>query len=264
MEDVLNNIRKQFKNLQFNQERHTYTVNNKSFISVSRVLKDFHKPFDSEKISGFVAKSRGETQEDILKQWKEKRDNSIRLGHRVHDFAERYVTDKFKLDSDLEFYGVYQQLGEGEQLLPQEKAVIEFWNNKPPHLTPIALELRMYWEEKEEEEEFPYAGTADIILYNTKDNTLVIGDYKTNEDLFKQYKNQKLLKPFSHLDDIPLNKYKIQLSLYKRLLEQTGLRVSQTFVVWLKPEGGYQVYWTPDFSKELGEYLKQKLTYESW
>ena len=58
-----------------------------------------------------------------------------------------------------------------------------------------------------------FGGTADIILYNTKTNKYIIADYKTNEDLFKNFKGKKLNGVFSkHLEN-GYNKYQIQFSL---------------------------------------------------
>ena len=64
-----------------------------------------------------------------------------------------------------------------------------------------------------------YAGTPDCILMNLETNNLILIDYKTNEDLFKNFKGQKLVERFSSYLDTPFNKYQIQLSYYKILLD---------------------------------------------
>ena len=96
-----------------------------------------------------------------------------------------------------------------------------------------------------------YAGTADTILYNTLTNKFIITDYKTNEDLFKQYKTQKLLGRFSLFADTPFNKYQIQLSYYKLLFEQTQYEVEAMKIVWVKPDGTYELFNVQDFSQYL-------------
>lgn len=257
-EKVIEIIKSKFNNLKFNQERHTYTVDGKKLISVSGLIKDFVEPFDADKISEYVAQSRGITKQEVLKEWKDIKNQACRFGTRVHDFGERYASDKYKVKVDITFYDVYQHLGPEEKLSPQEEALKNFWRDKPSYIVPILLELRMYSEELE------YAGTADLIFVDTRDGSLIIGDYKTNKDLFKQHKNQKLTGIFSDLPDTPYSKYEIQLSFYKILLEQTGFKVSRTFIVWLKESGDYEIFDTDDYTKKLKGYLTQRKIDKSW
>ena len=94
-----------------------------------------------------------------------------------------------------------------------------------------------------------YAGTADGTLYNTITGKYILIDYKTNIDIFKNYKGQTMLAPFEHLLDSPFNKYQIQLSYYQILLEQiSGIEVSSRKLVWLRPTGEYELYDTENFT----------------
>ena len=60
-----------------------------------------------------------------------------------------------------------------------------------------------------------------------------------------------MLPPFDMLDDSPYNHYQIQLSYYQILLQQLGFRISDRMLVWLKPEGGFEIYNTSDFTNTL-------------
>jgi hypothetical protein len=101
-----------------------------------------------------------------------------------------------------------------------------------------------------------YAGTADIILYNTKTDKYIIGDYKTNKDLFKNYKGKKMLLPFNGLLDCPLSKYKLQASYYQILLEQMeGVEVEERWVIHLLPDGTYKVHKPEDLTDKLKQEL---------
>lgn len=75
--------------------------------------------------------------------------------------------------------------------------------------------------------------------------------HNTNQDLFKNYKGKKMLKPFNNLLDNPYNKYQLQLSLYQILFEQTGYEIESRALVWIKPNGTYEVYKTEDYTKQL-------------
>jgi len=101
-----------------------------------------------------------------------------------------------------------------------------------------------------------FAGTADIILFDTKTQTYIIADYKTNKDLLKNYKGKTMLGPFSHLLDNPLNHYAIQLSYYQLLLEQVGVKVSKRIIIWLGLDGNYQLFNTEDVTDILKQQLK--------
>lgn len=253
-----NKIRAHFKSIIFDEYAHSYTVRGRGLIPVSTLIKEFCRPFHAQSIAENLERKTGRIAQSFIEEWNDIKDEACRLGTRAHDFGERYVIDRFKVPSQLTFKEVNQHLKEGEDLSPKEKALVKFWDELPSYYIPILLELRMF------NEEFGIAGTADIILLDTRDNTLVIADYKTNKDLFKQFLNQKLLSIFSHMNDTPYSHYKIQLSTYQLLIEQTGYKVSRRFLIWLKEDGEYETFDTGDISKEIKYYLEKKKEYSDW
>ena len=103
--------------------------------------------------------------------------------------------------------------------------------------------------------ELMYAGTLDILCYNKNTGEYIILDYKTNKDLFKNFKEKKLLKPFDNLLDNPFNKYQLQLSFYQILIEQIDfIKISSRKIIWIKPNGNYQLYDTEDYTEQLKQY----------
>lgn len=234
MEDSKREILDFFKELEFDEGKHLYSVNgNKINSSVSKVIKNFVKPFDSYTNSLRVAKRRGISQKEVLKEWEDKKNKACDKGTKTHLFGELYPFNR--------------------HLKPRnklEEAVVKFWNDLPSTVIPVIMELQMY------HKDYLYAGTADILLYNTVTKKFIIGDYKTNEDLFKNYKGKKMLGLFNNLLDCPYNKYQLQLSFYQILFEQTGFEVSSRKVIWLKPTGEYELYSTKDYTGILKEYLK--------
>jgi hypothetical protein len=109
---------------------------------------------------------------------------------------------------------------------------------------------------------YNYSGTADIPLFNTKTKRIKISDYKTNEDLFKNFKGKTMLPPFEDLLDCPLHHYYIQLNLYKMLIENmTQYEVEEMEVVWLKKDSVtgklYQTFKIPDLTKKLLPYYER-------
>ena len=234
--DVLKNkINDFFKELKFEEKQHRYTVKGMFLPSVSGLIKNFVEPFNEKEVSYHSAIKQGRTQEEVLKEWDEIRQESCDRGHRVHLFGEHYVWNRELIPS-----------------CPQEKAIVKFWNDVPEHIIPFQMELQMF------HKDFLFAGTCDILLFNTQTGEFILADYKTNKDLFKNYKQKKLKYPFGNMLDMPYNKYQIQLSFYQILFEQIGLKISSRKIVWLGLDGNYKMYDTEDLRKPLLTHLASR------
>lgn len=220
-----------FSKLEFNALQHLYKVDNKAFTSVSNVVNSFVEKVDFNKVAYFVAKKTGKKVEEILNSWEEIKNVSCELGTKVHLFAEKHVE---QVQTPTSGY---------------EEAVVKFWEELPEHILPFLFEFKMY------SEEFRIAGTCDVVLFDTTTKEYILIDYKTNKDLFKNYKSKTLLFPFTNLIDSPFNKYQIQLSLYKILFELTGKIVKNTKILWLKEDGNYLLYNTKDYTQILKQTL---------
>lgn len=229
MEDKIQKIKDFFSALSFDEGSHTYYVNNLPLAtSVSQKVKDFveHVPFDQ--ISYNIDNRMGLPQGTTQTMWKLKADAKCALGTQVHFFGEHYPFCR-----DLKPTNGY------------EVAITKFWDTLPSHIVPVIMELRMWDLDK------GHAGTADIILYNTSTEKFIIADYKTNEDLFKNFNGKTLLPPFEGYLENDFNKYQIQLSEYQLLFEQTGFEIEKRVLIWLKPDGEYIPYETEDLTSTL-------------
>ena len=80
-------LRKAYRELQFEESGHTYTLEGNNMPSVTHTLKSFYKPFDP-KIADFIAKRQGTTPDALRAVWKEKGRVAIELGNKVHAYAE--------------------------------------------------------------------------------------------------------------------------------------------------------------------------------
>lgn len=228
-----------FKRLKFDSSTHSYFLGDKPLTPVSNEIKKFHKPFDARLISNRMAKNDPVEQKKILNAWAEKRVGSARFGTQTHNYGEAVLS---------------------KMLLPknsQELGILEFWMKYTQGLTSkdykVALiEVPLYTKK------YNVAGTPDVVLYNKKENTYEIIDYKTNADLFKNYKGQRLLPPFDDMLDCPFSKYIIQLSLYQICLEDAGIKVSKRVLVWLtRTETSYHIeYELPDVTERLRKYYE--------
>ena len=226
MKEMQNKIKEYFKELQFDAQKHSYEVRGKPLTSVSKTISKYVEKVDFDKIAGFVAKKRGITKQEVLAEWEAKKIASCQQGTLVHTFGENYN-------------------GMQKPTNGFEEAIVKFWDNIPDYIEPFLFELQMF------SETLGIAGTSDIILFNKKTGKFIIADYKTNEDLFKNYKGKTLLEPFNNLLDSPYNKYQLQLSMYQLLFEQCGFEVESRRIIWLKPNGTYENFKTEDLTQKL-------------
>lgn len=239
IDNLREEVVKAFKDLKFTEENHVYNLKSKTLPSVSSQVKKFYQPFDRG-IAKYSAKKEGITEKEMLRRWDKKRDDACAMGTQVHNFGEAYSIECARPSNYAEF------------------AIVQWWLDLDERYELLLTEIPLYSNEG-------YAGTPDILLYDHEKEVITIADYKTNEDLFKNYKGKKLKKPFSGDLDMPLNKYAIQLNLYQMCLEDKGFKVDDRIIVWLKPDPNecskhYQEFKVPNHIKKLRKYYGNNIT----
>ena len=223
-----------FKDLEFDEPKHIYSVKGKRIkSSVSKLVKLFVKKTNFNDIATSIDKRDGLPKGTTSLMWSLNSKVSLAIGTAAHYFGEMYSFNRNLKPSN-----------------GYERAMVKFWDDLPEHIIPVEMELKMY------HKDYLFAGTGDILLYNTKTGYYIIGDYKTNKDLFKNHKEQRMTKEFSHLLDMPISHYQLQLSFYQILLEQVGVKVESRKIIWVKPTGEYDMYDMDDCTDTLKEYLK--------
>lgn len=235
MENLKADILEFFKDLGFKEDGHKYTLDTLTLkFSVSGLIKKYKYPTNWKKVLKESAEKQGLTEKEVSEGWDKAAKIGCDIGNKAHSFGELYPFNR-----DIEPKTGF------------DKAIQKFWNDLPDYIVPFLLEVKMY------HKGFLFAGTADILLYNTRTGKIIIGDYKTNKDLFKNYKGQKMQGPFSHLLCCPFNHYQLQLSFYQILLEQIpGIEVAGRKLIWLKPNGDYLLYNLDDYTEVLKKELE--------
>lgn len=252
IQEIRNKIIETYTNkLVFYEIPHEYYLDGIQYISVSDVTHRY-KPITTEQMAENCVKKwqkeqdpsykyYGMSKEQILAQWKVKSDKACDFGTDVHAFGESMF---------------YYMIGEPEKILeeckeqftengpqpsnPQEEAIVKFWNDLPENFVPVLAETKVFNRNGTQ-----YAGTFDILFYYVEEpespkNGLVIFDYKTNEDLYKNYNNQKLLWPFQDMLDQAVSYYTLQLGCYQVPLENLGYKVIARRLIWVRPNGSYE------------------------
>jgi hypothetical protein len=244
-----------FAPLHFEEESHTYEVDGRPLDSVSKKLGQFYESFDKYAVVGpYTAKwnknnpDNPKTEEEVLEEWDRKRIEAAERGTKIHLFAESYPDFP-------------------EAKWPEEQGIIEWYDSLPDHYEVVCLELQMFGSY--------YAGTADIILLNTKTGNLVIADWKTNKDLFKNFRGKRMKSPFKMMLDSPYNHYKLQLNHYKMMIEDmTPFTVEDMWCIWLKSPTrrmdavpmargeNFCMFKFPNLRKKLAKYYSDRETLE--
>lgn len=263
IEKIRNDIINTYTNkLIFYEEPHEYYLDGVKYMCVSDVTHKY-KPVSSEDMVNNILSSKRWSEDPtykyyklpkdkILEQWTDKSRKACEFGTEVHAFGESM------------FYFMTEQY---DKILPEcsnkfidgvpvpsnshEEAVVKFWNDIPENMVPVLAETKVF-----NRHGTPYAGTFDILFYyveypGSKNNGLVIYDYKSNEDLFKNFKGQTLLWPFNDLLDMNESYYRLQLGCYQIPLENLGYNVAGRRLIWLKPDGTYEKIKVPEISERI-------------
>lgn len=241
-----------FRDYVFYTDSHMYTYKGEQVeTSVTKFISQFETPFDRDKWLPKKAKERGITVEELAAEWKHKADVSTNTGtffhkHMEEGFAGKYYWPDFtQLLEDLrdEVYNRYLGLYE---------MGTKFQQDFQQQLIPVKSEFTVGLSTK-------IAGQIDQLFYNRNTRKLDIYDWKTNKSIecWSPYR-KKLLGPFSHLDDCELNKYSLQLSTYKYLLEKQGISIGELNLVWFNENNkSYQIFPCRDVSSIIGTLLEE-------
>jgi ATP-dependent exoDNAse (exonuclease V) beta subunit len=204
---------------EFDPVAHRYTYEDKPFISVTRFIQQFHKPFEQDYWSKKKAEERGVEQEEILREWKKLNDYANEVGTDTHQWIEDYFNQIWKpLPSNLD---VIHRINKFNKIHATQLHKLE----------PLKFEVRVF------SKKWKIAGMIDsLFLYRGK---IYILDWKTNKE-FTDDKHQKgtyekLLAPFQDYYKNHHNEYSIQLSMYSLILEEWGFEVGGAYIVHIGP-----------------------------
>lgn len=203
------------KKVSFDPQWHSYTmVGGKKLMSVTTLISKFKNPFDSDYHSKNAAEKRGITQEQVLKEWKEKGDRSREIGTAIHKIFEDYTENKYSYENGVLCFDCMPVKNEYILEFEQKKQValdfiLTFFITG--RLTPVYTEYIVY-------NDF-IAGQIDMVCIDKKGNYFIL-DFKTNAEISKEAYRKKMLKTLSGIDDCTYFHYCLQLSIYKNLISE--------------------------------------------
>ena len=227
----------------FDPKLHRYTYQKEPFISVTRFIQQFHKPFEQDYWSKKKAEERGVEVEEILREWKKLNDYANEVGTDTHQWIEDYFNQIWKpLPINLD---VIHRINKFNKIHALQLHKLE----------PLKFEVRVF------SKKWKIAGMIDsLFIYKGK---IFILDWKTNKDFthddHPKGKYEKLLEPFNDHYKNHLSEYSIQLSLYALILEEWGFEVGGAYLVHIGPgEEDANLYKVVDMREKLRTYLDEQ------
>lgn len=255
-DEMLKVLKDSFKDFKFYEDGHYYECKGKRVgVSVTTFIHEYCNEFDELGMAEKSAIKNNKSVQEILNEWHYKRDFSCEKGTDGHNYSQHLWSgnkyEMLKFDMSEKYY---------ESVFKIHRQAENFYRDYKDHLEHLVDELPIG------SEEFNIASCCDHLFYNKLTGGLVLVDYKTNTDIYKDkkyYENArkkppKMKIPLQHLEDLTITHYYIQLSIYKFLIEKyTGLKVDEMFIVYMSENiENYEIIEIPYLEKEVKKILE--------
>jgi len=245
--------------LSFIEEDHIYFMEDRNgklrndFPSVSKVLKEFYVPFDTDLKSFQMSGGDVHLQKELIDKWKRAGEYSTNMGSRVHYILEDELIKRNNSYKEIRkpiFECDDTQIQKGDMMIIAGKKYLDLIEQRNGVLLDTEMVLG--------DNEYGYTGQPDKIwLIENKEKTdfgFLITDWKTNQP--KNFEVQpytgKMLNLFEDYNDTALTHYFIQLPLYAKLLtkmlKDTKYEKVKTYgciVVLLKENSEFEEFRVP-------------------
>ncbi len=231
--------------IKFYPEPHIYTIDNTPAPSASTIIAKFFPEFDSYGKASNLSSSNqlfGLPVEEIVEIWNSRGIEAANQGTYLHEQIENFY------------------LGQ-EYAKTSEFHLFEQFCNDHANLNPHRTEWRVF------DEEHHIAGTIDLITKNGASYELY--DWKRSKKIIDVFSGSPIVTDtwgnfgvgqLSTIHDTSYNRYCLQQSLYKYILEKNyGLTVSKMFLIVLYPD--YDKYYKVEvpYLKDKAEYILRTL-----
>ena len=233
-----------FGDIKFLEEGHQYFIGDQEYIPVSNIIKRYEPVVDWDQKAADYALKWGKKKEDVQRDWKLNNLKSTISGTRTHEFGESYTNvlcGHPELICEQNKPQYIEEFNTMVSTYPKEDAVKRFYDELESNLHPVGAEFKLStkyldWAER-------ICGTCDLLFYDSDKDGYVLGDWKTNKSLIKEFSRTNgimMTGLMSKYVDEPLSHYTLQFNIYQRLLESIGLKIIDRVLIWLKDDGTYE------------------------
>ena len=233
------------RSITFEEESHSYIDDRGEFYrSFTTLIHDYFPQFDAAGTAARIARKRGKSAEELVREWNENSENACRYGTRVHENCE------FRMKG-------MPQPNQPEN--EQEEAVFAYAEQVVDYLKErysfIAAEKILF------SPRCLVAGTVDLMM--SEGNTLWIIDYKTNKKI-KTNGFGMGFHPLEHLVNCNFEHYSMQLSLAEVVAKTERYipinTVCRRALVHFPPDAEPQWIETPDRTNECYQMLIDRVS----
>lgn len=257
-----------FKDCTFVDTNHKYfDENDKEFTSVTTLIKKYQEPFRKDywatfkalQACGHTVKSdfskdvkkdhikinndsflynelvgdlslfQTKTPSSIQEDWNYLAEIGTTRGTIIHNYLEnKWKRKVFPHGIDLSFIKDKVERYNFDASLVHLRDMSDCFILDHPQLLPVSLEQIVY------DKEAMIAGQIDGIFYDLSTGLLHLYDYKTDKKFDRVSPFGQFLRPLDDMDDCAFNKYSLQVSIYRYILEKnTELTFGDSYAVWL-------------------------------
>lgn len=233
-----------FNDIEFIEEGHIYKIDGTEYTSVSNIIKKYEPEVDWDQKAANYALKWHKKKEDVQKEWKLNNLKSTISGTRTHAFGESYTNllcGHPELICEQNKSQYIEEFNTMVSTYPKEDAIKKFYDELEPNLHPVGAEFKL--SSKYIPDSLHICGTCDLLFYDSERDSYVIGDWKTNKSLIKDYSRyHKIMMTgcVSNMISEPISEYTIQFNLYQKMLESIGLKIIDRILIWLKDDGTYE------------------------
>lgn len=248
-------IYKYFSNILYYDHNHTYVDTNTGELltSVTTKIKEYQPEFPKDAAKKY-AKKHKLSLEQVTLDWYLKRILGTNKGSTIHKYLEDKIQRKVfeykipeeilinkdkKIDGEL-LIDLYIN-GVNKMLIQADKFLKDY-----DYLIPVSNELVVSHKN--------IAGQIDYLAYDPKVDLYRIIDFKQDKKIETSNKYLKFFNtPIQHLDDCNFNKYALQTSMYRYIMEQeTNLKFGDSLIIRFHESlDNYELYKPQYLSKEI-------------
>ena len=227
--------------IKFYPEPHIYTIDNTPAPSASTIIAKFFPEFDPVYWASRKAPELGMSPIEVELMWKTKGEAAAKDGTFLHEQIENFYLEQ-----------AYERT--------EEFHLFENFVSEHNDIKPFRTEWRIF------DEQHHIAGTIDLIsekgngyeMYDWKRSKKVVSP--SNGEPIKNNQWQSGVGQLADIDDTSYNRYCLQQSLYKYIIEKNyGLTISKMFLIVLYPD--YDRYYKVEvpYLKDKAEYILNTL-----
>lgn len=250
-EEYLKELNKAFRDFKFFESDHHYEYKGERIgISVTTLIDQYSHEFKKQEMAERVASKRGVPVADILNDWDYRAKFATTKGTTCHEYAQAKWVERYW--ERIDFDGSYEYFEAVEKIKKQADNFKKDYRDRFEHLADEFIIGSS---------EYDIASAVDHLFINKFTGELIMIDYKTNSDIYKNDKYARKMKvPLNKLKDNTINHYALQLSIYKFLIEKyTNIKISEFFIVWFSEKNdNYTIIEVPYLENEVIKILENR------